>query len=71
MATRTGQGDKTMAKKIVVDVDKRGRVNLARARNRDYSQYMAEEMPDGTLVLTPCVTISVSELSSIKQGEME
>jgi hypothetical protein len=46
-------------------VDERGRTSLARVRSHQYDRYMAEEFPDGTLVLTPLVTISAVELAAL------
>lgn len=47
-------------------VDRRGRTNLARVRSRSYDRYIVEEFPDGTLVLTPAVTISAVELAALR-----
>lgn len=49
-----------------VDVDERGRTSLARVRSHNYARYLAEEFPDGTLVLTPAVTISAVELAALR-----
>jgi hypothetical protein len=49
-----------------VDVDERGRTSLARVRSHDYDRYIAEELPDGTLILTPAVTISAVELAALR-----
>ena len=49
-----------------VTVDERGRTSLARVRTHDYDRYTAEEYPDGTLVLTPAVTISAVELAALR-----
>ncbi|HUP68402.1 MAG TPA: hypothetical protein VM142_01180 [Acidimicrobiales bacterium] len=46
-------------------LDARGRTNLARARTHNYNRYTVEEYPDGTLVLTPAVTISAVELAAL------
>lgn len=46
-------------------VDERGRTSLARVRSHDYDRYIVEEFPDGTLVLTPAVTISALELAAL------
>jgi len=48
-------------------VDERGRTSLARVRSHDYDRYTVEEFPDGTLVLTPAVTISVVELAALRE----
>jgi|SRR5260370_5598280 hypothetical protein len=47
-------------------VDERGRTSLARVRSHHYDRYTVEEFPDGTLVLTPAVTISVVELAALR-----
>lgn len=48
-----------------ITVDDRGRTSLARVRSHAYDRYTAEEFPDGTLVLTPAVTISAVELAAL------
>ena len=47
-------------------VDERGRTSLARVRSHDYDRYMVEEFDDGTLVLTPAVTVSALELAALR-----
>jgi hypothetical protein len=47
-------------------VDERGRTSLARVRSHHYDRYTVEEFPDGTLVLTPAVTISALELAALR-----
>jgi hypothetical protein len=47
-------------------VDERGRTSLARVRRHDYDRYMVEEFDDGTLVLTPAVTVSAVELAALR-----
>ncbi len=49
-----------------VVVDERGRTSLARVRSHDYDRYTAEEYADGTIVLTPAVTISAVELAALQ-----
>lgn len=49
-----------------VDVDERGRTSLARVRRHKHARYIAEEYEDGTLVLTPAVTISALELDALR-----
>jgi hypothetical protein len=39
---------------------------LARVRRHTFDRYTAEELPDGTLVLTPAVTISAVELAALR-----
>jgi hypothetical protein len=47
-------------------VDERGRTSLARVRKHQYDRYTVEEFPDGTLVLTPAITISPVELAVLR-----
>jgi hypothetical protein len=47
-------------------VDERGRTSLARVRSHDHDRYLVEEFEDGTLVLTPAVTISAVELAALR-----
>ncbi len=56
-----------LAKEITVD--QRGRTSLARVRSRNHDRYLAEELPNGTLVLTPAVTISTLELAILQDQE--
>ena len=45
-------------------VDSRGRTNLQRVRTGNYSRYTAVEHEDGTLVLTPAVTVTPAEAAA-------
>ncbi len=56
------------AKEVIVD--ERGRTSLARVRSHDYDRYTAEEFPDGTLLLTPVVTISAWELAALRDPKV-
>lgn len=47
-------------------VDQRGRTSLARVRSHDYDRYIVEDFEDGTLVLTPAVTVSAVELAALR-----
>lgn len=51
-------------------LDERGRTSLARVRSHDYDRYTVEEYPDGTLVLTPAVTISAVELAALRDDKV-
>lgn len=42
-------------------VDERGRCSLARVRELAHDRYQVDELPDGTLILTPAVIVSVSD----------
>ena len=53
-----------------VVVDERGRTSLARVRTHSYDRYFAEEFPDGTIVLTPAVTISALELAALRDAKV-
>lgn len=57
-----------MPKEIVLD--DRGRTSLARVRTHNYDRYTVEEYPDGTLVLTPAVTISAVELAALRDDKV-
>ncbi len=47
-----------------------GRTSLARVRSHDYDRYTVEEFPDGTLILTPVVTISAVELAALRDPKV-
>jgi hypothetical protein len=47
-------------------VDERGRTSLARVRSHVYDRYTVEEFPDGSLLLTPAITISPVELAALR-----
>jgi hypothetical protein len=49
-----------------ITVDARGRTSLARVRSHNFDRYTVEEFPEGTLVLTPAVTISAVELAALR-----
>lgn len=57
-----------MPKEILLD--DRGRTSLARVRTHNYDRYTVEEYPDGTLVLTPAVTISAVELAALRDDKV-
>jgi hypothetical protein len=44
-----------------IDVDSRGRTNLAKVRSQAWDRYLVEELEDGVLMLTPAVTITAAE----------
>lgn len=48
-----------------LDVDSRGRTSLAKVRSRPYDRYLVQELDDGTLILTPAVTVSTVELAAL------
>jgi hypothetical protein len=49
-----------------ISVDDRGRCSLAKVRTRKFDRYTTEEMPDGTLVLTPVVTVSAAGIAKAR-----
>lgn len=59
-----------MAASNEIDVDSRGRTSLARVRTRRFDRYLVEEFPDGTLVLTPAVSVSPVELAAFAHPEV-
>jgi hypothetical protein len=71
VARNEGREKTTMARQAAVDVDERGRTSLARVRSHDYDRYTVEELPDGTLILTPAVTISAVELAALRSPEVQ
>jgi len=52
------EGNEMRAREIAVD--ERGRTSLARVRTKIFDRYLVEEYPDGTLILTPAVTVAVN-----------
>jgi hypothetical protein len=61
----TEQGREQLTMRAELVVDERGRTSLAKVRSHDYDRYLVEEFPDGTLVLTPAVTVSAVELAAL------
>jgi hypothetical protein len=53
-----------------ITVDERGRTSLAKVTTRDHRRYLVEELDDGTLVLTPAVTISALEAAALADPEI-
>jgi hypothetical protein len=48
-------------------VDSRGRTSLARVRTRDFARYLAAEDEDGTIVLTPAITLTPAEVDRLRE----
>jgi hypothetical protein len=46
-------------------LDERRRTSLAKVGRKQDGRYLVEEYPDGTLVFTPAVTVSVVELAAL------
>lgn len=60
----------TYKRKDEITVDERGRTVLTRVRTGSYTHYRVTEHEDGTLVLTPVLTITPAELAeAIAQGK--
>ena len=57
----------TMGKLIL---DPRRRTSLAKFGRKEDLEYLVDEQPDGTLVLTPAVTISATELAILQDPEL-
>ena len=49
-----------------LSLDPRRRTSLAKFGRKEDLEYLVDEQPDGTLVLTPAVTISVTELATLR-----
>ncbi len=53
-----------------ISLDHRRRTSLARiGRPSDY-RYLIEELPDGTVILTPAITLSKVELAALSDPEV-
>ena len=52
--------DQPKSKRVVVDVDRRGRVSLARFGIRD-TQLVVEEIEDGGIIMYPAVVLTPAE----------
>jgi hypothetical protein len=53
-----------------ISLDERGRTSLAKVRSHDFNRYTVEEYPDGTLVLTPAVSVSALELAALRDEKV-
>lgn len=54
----------TTTKEVVLD-DRR-RTSLARIGLKDHDRYLAEERPDGTIILKPAVLVTQTELDLLR-----
>jgi hypothetical protein len=54
-----------------ITVDGRGRTSFAKVRTRKFDRYSAVEHEDGTLVLTPLVTVPVTDLPAELSGRVD
>ncbi len=59
-----------MATTKEVVLDDRRRTSLARIGHKDHDKYLAQEYEDGTIVLTPALTISHVELAMLQSPEV-
>lgn len=53
-----------------VTIDSRVRVSLGGVRTKHYTRYLAEEEPDGTIILTPLVVVP-ARLARITPADAE
>lgn len=53
-----------------VVVDSRGRCTLLRVRTQAHDRYLVTEHPDGTLVLTPAITLTPAELAKLQAARL-
>lgn len=53
-----------------ITVDARRRTSLAKVGRQSDDRYLVEEFPDGTLVLTPAVTLSLAEVAALRDPEI-
>lgn len=63
IATMTGR-------ELEVVLDERRRTSLAKVGRKGDDRYLVEEFPDGTLVLTPAVTVSAVEFASLVNPDL-
>lgn len=53
-----------------LSVDERGRTSLAKVTSSSHRRYFVEEFEDGTLVLTPAVTVSALEAAALANPDV-
>lgn len=53
-----------------ITLDGRRRTSLAKVGRRSDTKYLAETLPDGTVILTPAVTIPAVELAALQDSEL-
>ena len=51
-------------------LDQRRRTSLAKYGRKEDQEYLVDEHPDGTLVLTPAVTVTATELAVLRDPEL-
>jgi hypothetical protein len=54
-----------------LSLDERRRVSLAKFGRREDLEYLVDEQPDGTLILTPAVTVPAEELARLTLNKPE
>lgn len=57
-----------MSKPVVIDVDDRRRISLGKLGR--HTQYLATEMPDGTIVLEPAVLLSEADYAFLRNTDL-
>jgi hypothetical protein len=53
-----------------VVLDSRRRTSFAKVGRRQDTRYLVEELEDGTLILTPAVTIPATELAALQDPRL-
>lgn len=53
-----------------ITLDPRRRISFAKIGRKEHTQYLVTEYPDGTVVLTPAVTIPESELRALADPDI-
>ncbi len=55
---------------MLVELDSRRRVALGRLGRPDHTRYIAEEQPDGAILLTPAVIMTEHEAALLRRPEL-
>lgn len=53
-----------------ITVDDRRRTSLAKVGRPEHRRYLVDEHDDGTIVLTPAVTLSAAEVAALRDPEV-
>lgn len=56
---------------VVVDLDARRRVNLARVGDPAHTRFRVTEYEDGSILLSPVVSLTVREFAALSRGSAE
>ena len=51
-------------------LDERRRTSLARVGQKDHAKYLAQEFEDGSILLTPAITVSQTEYNMLRNPEV-